>query len=68
MRSNDVKQLHTASVEDLNKQLLELRSKLESMTSDHVMGKLTNGRTLSSLRKDIARVLTVLRAKELLSS
>lgn len=67
MRSNDVKQLHTASVEDLNKQLLELRSKLESMTSDHVMGKLKNGRTLSSLRKDIARVLTVLRAKELLS-
>ncbi|MDQ3098680.1 MAG: 50S ribosomal protein L29 [bacterium] len=66
MRSNDVKQLQNATVEDLKKQLTDLRSKLEVATSGHVMGTLTNGRTLSSLRKDIARVLTVLRAKELI--
>lgn len=66
MRSNDVKQLQNATIEELNKQLIELRGKLESATSDHVMGKLTNGRMLSSIRKDIARVLTVLRSKELI--
>ncbi len=66
MRSNDVKQLQSATVEDLSKQLTELRNKLEAATSDHVMGKLNNGKMKSSLRRDIARVLTVLRAKELI--
>jgi len=64
MRTNDIKQLHTTEVTELEKKLLELSKQLDATRMEHMLGKLKNTQTLRGLRRDIARVKTVLKNKE----
>lgn len=63
MRRNDVKQLRSLEIADLQKKLAELRKSLEQTRIDKVMGRLKNVKMVQSLRKDIARVETALSGK-----
>ena len=62
MKINDIKYL---SVAELNAKLKELNSELFNLRFSHVTRSLANPMALHNVKKDIARVKTVLREKEL---
>ena len=62
MKINDIKYL---SVEELNARLKELNSELFNLRFSHATRSLANPMALHNVKKDIARVKTVLREKEL---
>ncbi len=65
MKTNDKKDLHKKSVEELEKILGDNRRELTESRLSHSRGKLKNPRTIRSLRKTIAQIASVLRGKEL---
>jgi ribosomal protein L29 len=65
MKTNDKKDLHKKSVEELGKILGDNRRELTESRLSHSRGKLKNPRTIRSLRKTIAQIASVLRGKEL---
>ena len=62
MKINDIKYL---SVAELNAKLKELNSELFNLRFSHATRSLANPMALHNGKKDIARVKTVLREKEL---
>jgi len=60
VRKNEWKQV---SEETLKSNLMELREKLRSLRFLSVSGKLKNVCEIKELRKDIARLLTILKQK-----
>ena len=62
MKINDIKYL---SVAELNAKLKELNSELFNLRFSHATRSLSNPMALHNVKKDIARVKTVLREKEL---
>ena len=65
MKTNEKKDLHKKSVEELGKILGDNRRELTESRLSHSRGKLKNPRTIRSLRKTIAQIASVLRGKEL---
>ena len=65
MKTNEKKDLHKKSVEELGKILGDNRRELTESRLAHSRGKLKNPRTIRSLRKNIAQIASVLRGKEL---
>jgi large subunit ribosomal protein L29 len=65
MKTNDIKLLHTTEVKDLQTKLEELVKQLTSVRMEHMLGRLKNTQSLRFLRRDIARVQTVLKNKEI---
>lgn len=64
MKSRDIKALREMSVEDLNKKQAELAMEFRKSRMEHRVGRLKNVRILSTLRDDMARVLTLLNSKK----
>ena len=62
MKINDIKYL---SVAELQAKLKELNSELFNLRFSHATRSLANPMALHNVKKDIARVKTVLREKEL---
>lgn len=62
MKINEIKYL---SVAELNAKLKELNSELFNLRFSHATRSLANPMALHNVKKDIARVKTVLREKEL---
>ena len=62
MKATEIRSL---SVEDLNKKLADLKTELFNLRFQHAVNQLDNPLRLSEVRKDIARVKTALREKEL---
>ena len=62
MKANEIRNM---SVEDLNAKLLELKKDLFNLRMQHATNHLDNPTKLSAVRRDIARVKTVIREKEL---
>ncbi len=62
MKISDIKYL---SVAELNAKLKELNSELFNLRFSHATRSLANPMALHNVKKDIARVKTVLREKEL---
>lgn len=62
MKINDIKYL---SVSELNAKLKELNSELFNLRFSHATRSLANPMAIHNVKKDIARVKTVLREKEL---
>ncbi len=58
-------ELRDLSVEELERRLIETKEELFNLRFQNATGQLDNYRRLRELRKDIARVKTVLREKEL---
>lgn len=65
MKNKDIKALRDMTVEDLNKKLAELELSFAKTQMEKRVGKLTDRRMGSKLADDIARVKTVLTAKEM---
>ena len=59
------KELKNLSVEELNKKLDELKKDLFMLRMQHATNHLDNPVKISAVRRDIARVKTVLREKQL---
>ena len=52
------------SVEELNAKLKELKGELFNLRFQHAINQLENPHKIADVKKDIARVMTVLRQKE----
>ena len=58
------KELKHLSVEDLNKKLNELKKDLFMLRMQHATNQLDNPMQLANVKKDIARIKTIIREKE----
>lgn len=59
------KELFDMSTGELNKKLGELKQELFNLRFKHATGQLENANQLNILKKDIAKVKTILREREL---
>ena len=59
------KEFHNMTDEELKNKLGELKSELFNLRFRHASGQLENPMTIASCKKDIARVNTVIREREL---
>ena len=57
--------LHQMTTEELQLKLAELKSELFNLRFRHATGKLENPLTINVCKKDIARVMTILREREM---
>ena len=62
MKENEIRSM---SVADLEKKLVELKKDLFMLRMQHATNHLDNPVKISAVRRDIARVKTVIREKEL---
>ena len=62
MKANEIRSM---SVEELDKQLASLKKDLFMLRMQHATNHLDNPIKISNVRRDIARVKTVLREKQL---
>ena len=62
MKANEIRSM---SVADLEKKLVELKKDLFMLRMQHAPNHLDNPVKISAVRRDIARVKTVIREKEL---
>ncbi len=62
MKSTELKDM---SIEEMTKQLDELKDELFRLRFQHAAGQLENTARLKAVKKDIARVKTYMRAAEL---
>ena len=58
------KELKNLSVEELNKKLEDLKKDLFMLRMQHATNQLDNPLQLAAVKKDIARVKTIIREKE----
>ena len=59
------KELHELTVDELNVKLKELSEELFNLRFRHALGQLENPASLKTCKKDIAKVKTLLREREL---
>ena len=62
MKATEIRSL---SVEELNTKLADLKTELFNLRFQHAVNQLDNPLRLNAVKKDIARVKTALREKEL---
>ena len=62
MKAKEIRQL---SVEELDNKLLELKAELFNLRFQLATGQLDNPMRVKAVRKDIARIQTILREQEL---
>jgi len=59
------KELRKMSAEELKQKERELREELFNLRFQHSLGQLTNPARISQVKKEIARIKTILREREL---
>ena len=62
MKASEIRNL---SVQELNEKLSDLKSELFNLRFHHAINQLENPMRLGAVKKDIARVKTIIREKEL---
>jgi len=62
MKASEIREL---SSEELNKKLKDLKSELFNLRFQHAINQLENPMRIRAVKKDIARILTVLTLREL---
>lgn len=62
MKIQDIREMTTSELED---KVYELKGNLMTLRFQHKSGELDNGKKITEIRKSIAKVLTVLREREL---
>ena len=60
-----IKDIRNLTSEELNKKLIDTRTELFNLRFQHATGNLANPMLLNSLKKDIAKIKTVLTDSEL---
>ena len=64
MKAKEIKEIRGLSVEDLTKKLNELKKDLFMLRMQHATNQLDNPMQIAAVKKDIARVKTIIREKE----
>ncbi len=64
MKAKEIKETRGLSVEELNKKLEELKKDLFTLRMQHATNQLDNPMKLAAVKKDIARIKTIIREKE----
>ena len=65
MKAKEIKEIRGLSVEDLNKKLNELKKDLFMLRMQHATNRLDNPLQIAVVKKDIARIKTIIREKEI---
>ena len=60
-----IAELRDQNVNELNQTLKDLKEELFNLRFQHAINQLENPMRINSVKKDIARVMTILREKEL---
>ena len=60
MKTNEIRKM---SADELNAKLKELKSELFNLRFQHAINQLENPHKIADVKKDIARVMTILREK-----
>ena len=64
MKAKEMKEVRALSVEDLNEKLNELKKDLFMLRMQHATNQLDNPIKIAVVKKDIARIKTIIREKE----
>ena len=64
MKAKELKELRTLSVADLEKKLQGLKKDLFMLRMQHATNQLDNPMQIAAVKKDIARIKTIIREKE----
>ena len=64
MKATQIKEVRSLSVEDLQKKLNDLKKDLFMLRMQHATNQLDNPMQLAAVKKDIARIKTIIREKE----
>ena len=64
MKAKEIKEIRSLSVEDLEKKLQELKKDLFMLRMQHATNQLDNPLQIAAVKKDIARIKTIIREKE----
>lgn len=67
MKKKDIQQIRNKDIKELAAEIAQEKKNLFSLHLDFVQNKLKNVKSLSNKRKDIARMSSILREKELLA-
>lgn len=65
MKASELKELREKTRDELNEELNELKAELFKLRFQHATSQLENPMKLKAVKKDIARVKTIIREKEL---
>ena len=63
MKAKEIKEIRGLSVEDLDKKLNDLKKDLFMLRMQHATNQLDNPLQIAAVKKDIARVKTIIREK-----
>ena len=64
MKAKEIKEIRSLSVEDLEKKLQGLKKDLFMLRMQHATNQLDNPMKIAAVKKDIARIKTIIREKE----
>ena len=64
MKAKDVKEIRGLSVEKLEEKLADLKKDLFMLRMQHATNQLDNPMQIAAVKKDIARIKTIIREKE----
>ena len=64
MKAKELKEIRTLSVADLEKKLQGLKKDLFMLRMQHATNQLDNPMQITAVKKDIARIKTIIREKE----
>ena len=64
MKAKEIKEVRGLSVEKLQEKLLELKKDLFMLRMQHATNQLDNPMQIAAVKKDIARIKTIIREKE----
>ena len=64
MKAKELKEIRTLSVADLEKKLQGLKKDLFMLRMQHATKQLDNPMQIAAVKKDIARIKTIIREKE----
>ena len=64
MKAKEMKEVRGMSVEDLGKKLNDLKKDLFMLRMQHATNQLDNPMQIAAVKKDIARIKTIIREKE----
>ena len=64
MKTKELKEIRSLSVEKLEEKLQELKKDLFMLRMQHATNQLDNPMQIAAVKKDIARVKTIIREKE----
>ena len=64
MKAKEIKEIRGLSVEKLNEKLQDLKKDLFMLRMQHATNQLDNPMQIAAVKKDIARIKTIIREKE----